>query len=85
MEEVLIIEDGLILRAELNPVRSPDGCVVLVKEALVWPVGAVVRTLTPLVSRGVRRSARGQCDVEGGSEGKHLFKESENLVNKEVS
>lgn len=85
MEEVLVIEDGLILRAELNSVKSPDGCVVLVEEALIWPVGAVVRTLTPLFSRGVWRSARGECEVGGGSDRKHLFKESENLLNKEVS
>lgn len=60
VEEVLIIEDGLIPRTELDSVKCPDGCVVLVEEALIRPVGAVVRTLTPLFRRGMGGSARGR-------------------------
>lgn len=61
VEKVLIVEGGLIPRAELHTVSIPDGCVVLIEKTLVGPVGAVVRTLTPhFHSRKIsRRSARG--------------------------
>lgn len=58
MEEVLIIEDGSIPRAELDTVICPYGCVVLIEEALIWPVCAVLRTLTPLFRRGMGGSAK---------------------------
>lgn len=59
VEELLAIEGGLIPGAELDTVICPDGCVALIEEALVRPVSAVVRTLTPLFRRGMRGSAVG--------------------------
>lgn len=55
----LIIEDGLVAGAELDCVAGPDSCVVLVEEALVRRVGAVVGTLDPLVRGNVSDSASG--------------------------
>lgn len=60
MEKVLVIEDFLILRAKLDSVICPDGCVVLIEEALIWLVGAVLRTLTPFFGGGMGGSARGE-------------------------
>lgn len=58
IEEVFVVEDVLILWAELNAVKRPDGCVVLVEEALVEPFRAVVRTLAPLFRRDMGGSER---------------------------
>lgn len=57
MELSLVIDDGLVAGAELDCVTCPDGCVVLVEEALVRRVGAVVRTLDPLSGGDVSDSA----------------------------
>lgn len=51
MEVALVVEDGPVAGAELDGVSGPHGRVVLVEEALVRRVGAVVRTLRP-ASRG---------------------------------
>lgn len=51
MEVALVVEDGLVAGAQLDGVSGPHGRVVLVEEALVRRVGAVVRTLRP-ASRG---------------------------------
>lgn len=58
VEAVLIIEDSLIPWAELDTVRCPDGSVVLIEEALIWLVCAVLRTLIPLFRGGMGWSAR---------------------------
>lgn len=53
MEVALVVEDGLVAGAELDGVSGPHGRVVLVEEALVRRVGAVVRTLRPASRGGV--------------------------------
>lgn len=60
VEELLIIEDCLIPWAELDTVKCPDECVILIEEALILPVRAVLRTLSPIFRRGMRVSARGK-------------------------
>lgn len=49
IEDILIIEDVLAPGAELDAVRYPYRCVVLVEEAFIWLLSAVVRTLTPFM------------------------------------
>lgn len=53
IKDVFIIDDGLVSGAQLDGVKCPDGGVIFIKEALVWTLGAVVRTLAPLIWRGV--------------------------------
>lgn len=57
VEQNLIVEDSLIAGAELDCVTCPDGGVVLVEEALVRRVGAVVRALDPFGGGHVSDSA----------------------------
>lgn len=56
---------------------------VLVEEALVWPVDAVVRTLGPLFRRIKWGSATchstKQHELHEGGDRKHVFVQSENL------
>lgn len=56
VEDFLIVEGGLVSGAELDAVTDPDGRVVLIEEALVWLMGAVVGTLPPLFGRGLNGS-----------------------------
>lgn len=53
----LVIEDGSVAGAQLDCVTCPDGRVVLVEEALVRRVGAVVGTLDPSSGGHVSHSA----------------------------
>lgn len=48
VHDLLVVGDGLISGAQLDGVEGPDGGVVFIEEALVGPVGAVVRTLAPV-------------------------------------
>ena len=59
VEAALVVEGGVILRAELQSVIRPDARVVLVEEALVGRVGAVVRTLAPSLKRVMGGSVSG--------------------------
>lgn len=74
-EVVLIIEGGLIPRAELDTVIDPDGRVVLIEEALVWLISAVMWTLPPLIGKGLSRSVSSGKTTRGqaGGNRKQLF------------
>lgn len=56
MEVALVVDDGLVAGAQLDGVSGPHGGVLLVEEALVRRLAAVVRTLHP-ASRGSGRDS----------------------------
>lgn len=53
IQDLLVIDDGLVSGSQLDGVEGPDGGVIFIEEALVGPLGAVVRTLGPLFGGAV--------------------------------
>lgn len=67
VQKRLVVDDGLVSGAQLDGVGGPDGGVVFIEEALVGPLAAVVRTLSPLLGGAVGVSedkVRSGCETQ---------------------